>query len=318
MTKYGHYIKAYVPLIGLGIVAIFFAIATQGAILSTVSIQSILNSTMTTALVAIGAVFIFGSGNFDISLGSNVAVSAVIGGYVAIGTGNIWLALLTCLVVALVIGLIKGIFAAFIDVPMFIVTLVIGFVLSAFILVLMGDDVSIYMNEAVSEIPSFDFAAMATINALVLGAYFILCLVLFNYTKLGREIKILGGNPITARQSGIDIKRVKITAFLISAIGCALAAFILLIRIRSVGTTTATSTGMDVVVALVLGGMPLSGGPLSRVSAGIIGAITISVLNAGLTMMNLDLSVIQTSRGLIFLVVVFLASMSYRTKLLTR
>ncbi len=129
----------------------------------------------------------------------------------------------------------------------------------------------------------------------MLGAYFILCLILFNYTPLGRQIKIQGGNPITARQSGINSKKVKLIVFIISAIGVALAAFIILIRVRSVGTATGSSLGMDVLVALVLGGMPLMGGPRSRISAGIIGAATISVLNAGLTMMGLELAVIQIS-----------------------
>ena len=50
----------------------------------------------------------------------------------------------------------------------------------------------------------------------------------------------------------------------------------------------AGSLGNDVMVALVLGGMPLSGGPRSKISAGIIGAATITILNSGLTILGLD------------------------------
>ena len=70
--------------------------------------------------------------------------------------------------------------------------------------------------------------------------------------------------------------------------------------------------------ALVLGGMPLVGGPRSKISAGLVGAATITVLNAGLTMIGLDLATIQTVRAIIFLAVVYVASVSYRTKLLPR
>lgn len=64
--------------------------------------------------------------------------------------------------------------------------------------------------------------------------------------------------------------------------------------------------------------MPLTGGPRSRISAGLIGAATITVLNTGLTMMGLTTAVIQVFRAIIFLAVVYVASMTYRTKLLPR
>ena len=105
---------------------------------------------------------------------------------------------------------------------------------------------------------------MTWVNLGTLGGFFLLCAVLFNYTGLGREVRILGGNPTTARQSGLNITKVKMLAFLVGAIGVGLAAFLLLLRTRTVGYMTAVSTGTDVLVALVLGGMPLSGGPRSR------------------------------------------------------
>ena len=71
-------------------------------------------------------------------------------------------------------------------------------------------------------------------------------------------------------------------------------------------------------IALVLGGMPLSGGPRSKVSAGILGAATITVLNSGLTIMGLSTGQVQICRGIVFIVVVFISSFSYRTKLLPR
>jgi ribose transport system permease protein len=64
--------------------------------------------------------------------------------------------------------------------------------------------------------------------------------------------------------------------------------------------------------------MPLTGGPRSSIYAGVIGAASITVLTNGLTMMGLPLEVIQTCRGVVFMVVVFIASMSYRTRLLPR
>ncbi len=305
-------------MLGFFLVVIFFSFATGGAIISKVSMQSLLNQVMMTSLVSIGAVFVFGSGSFDLSLSGSVALSAVLAGFAAIATGSLFAALITSLAVSLLLGLLKGLFAAYVDVPLFIVTIVLGFMISSLVLVIMGNDATIYLNEAVKEIPSFSFGQMTVINLLILGGYFIFCLLLFNYTRLGREAKILGGNPVTARQLGMNIPKVKIMAFLVSGLGVGLAAFVLLIRTRTVGTTSAGSLGMNVLIALVLGGMPLSGGPRSKISAGLIGAATIVVLNAGLTMIGFGLASIQISRALIFLAIVFVASMTYRTKLLPR
>jgi ribose transport system permease protein len=170
----------------------------------------------------------------------------------------------------------------------------------------------------VKEIPSFDFTQMSTINTIAIIGFYLLALVLFNYTPLGIKVKTMGGSARASRQSGIDTKKTTMWLFVISSIGVALAAFIILIRTRTVGNTTATSIGNDVMVALVVGGMPLSGGPRTKISPGLLGAVTITILNSGLTIMGLSTGAIQICRGIVFIVVVLVSSLSYRTKLLPR
>ncbi len=311
-------IKNYFPLLGLLILVVFFSIATGGALLSPISLQSLLNQVIATALVALGSVFVFGSGNFDMSLGACLSLSAILGGMAAIATGSLIVAFLVCIGLSLLLGLLKGLFASFVDVPLFIVTIVLGSLLSAFTLFILGDASAVHLKDALQPLPSFSFSQMSVINLVVLLSYFSLCLVLFLFMPIGRQVKILGGNAVTARQSGIPIKKVKVGAFLIGALGIGLAAFVILVRVRNIGASTASSMGTDVMIALVLGGMPLSGGPRSRISAGLVGATSITVLNAGLTMMGLNIAVIQIFRAVVFLVVVYVASMTYRTRLLPR
>ncbi len=318
MKKQLEAVKRYFPLIGFIVVILFFSITTKGAILSETSLQSLLNQVISTALVSLGAVFVFGSGNFDMSMGGCLCLCAVVGGFAAVATGSLLVAFVVCIALSLALGILKGLFAAYVEVPLFIVTIVLGSVISALVLVLMGDDTAVHLKDAVVEIPAFSFAQMTTINLIVLGFYFILCILLFQFTKLGREVKILGGSPVTARQTGMNAVRIKLACFVIGAIGVGLAAFVILARVRNIGNTTASSMGTDVMTALVLGGMPLTGGPRSKISAGLVGAATITVLNAGLTMMGLDLALIQICRAVIFLAVVYVASTSYRTNLLPR
>lgn len=306
------------PYIGLIAVIIIFTITTEGALLSVKNLQSLSSQVIVVALVTIGAVFVFGAGYFDMSFGGCICFAAVIGGKVAIATGNIFIAAIVILAVALIFGLVKGIFAATVNVPFFIFTIVLGSVISAVVLVMMGSESTIYLSNAVKEIPTLNFAQMSIVNVVCLVAFFVLCLILFNYTSIGIRIKNMGGNIISAKQSGIDTKKTTVTAFLISAIGVAIAAFVILLRTRTVGGTTASTVGNDVMVALVLGGMPLSGGPKSKISAGLIGAATITILNSGLTIMGLTTGQIQICRGIVFIVVVLISSLSYRGKLLPR
>lgn len=318
MKKHWETIKGSFPLVGFVLVIVVFTILTKGALLSASTLTTLLSQVMLTALVSIGSVFIFGAGCFDMSMGGTLCMSAVVGCYVAIATGSIWLMLLGCLATSLVLNVLKGIFAAYVDVPLFIVTIVLGSVLSALVLLMMGSETTIYLSKAVRPLPEFGPTQMLILNALVLLGYYLVCLVLFNYTRLGREIKLLGGNPVTFRQTGLSPAKVKLIAFVVGAVGVALAAFVMLMRTRTAGAASGGSMGTDVMVALVLGGMPLTGGPRSRISAGLVGAATITTLNLGLTMMGLSTAVIQILRAIVFIAVVYVASMTYRTKLLPR
>ncbi len=310
--------KNLAPLGGLLLVTLFFAIATGGAVLDPSNMQSLGNQMIVTALVALGAVFVFGAGCFDMSIGGCVCLCAVLGAMVAIPTGSLALAFIVCMGTALILGLLKGLMAAYIEVPLFIVTIVLGMVINAAILVFMGKETTLYLRNAIPEIPALTFDQMTLANIATLGGFFIVCLAVFNYTGTGQRIKAVGGGPTAAMLSGVKLDRTRVLAFLFGAVGIGLAAFIILIRTRTVGNTTGGTLGTDTLVALVLGGMPISGGPRTKISAGLYGAATIAVLNNGLVTMGVSIGAIQIVRGLVFLAIVFVASWTYRTKLLPR
>jgi len=305
-------ISDYAPIVGFVLLSLFFFILTDGKIFSSTNLKSLTNQVLITALVGIGAVFVFGAGAFDMSMSGSVGLAAILGAKVAMETGSIVSMLVTCLIVSLTLGIIKGLLAAYVDVPFFIVTIVIGTLLGATGLLIMGKETVL----SLTNIPTIE--DMTVINILTLGGYFLLGVILFNYTKIGKSCKLIGANEIAARQSGINIEQNKITAFLIAALGASLAAMIILLRTKTASPTTGGTIGFDIIVALVLGGMPLSGGPRSKISAGVIGAATITVLNSGLVIMGAGTGTIQIFRGVIFLVVVFVASLNYRTQLLPR
>jgi ribose transport system permease protein len=305
-------VSDFAPIVGFVLIAVFFSIMTDGKIFGPTNIKSLTNQVIVTALVGLGAVFVFGAGAFDMSMSGSVCLTAIIGAKVAMATGSIAYMLIACVVVSLTLGIIKGLLAAYVDVPFFIVTIVIGALLGALGLLIMGKETVL----SVTNIPNI--IDMTPINIITLGGFYLITLVLFNYTKIGKSCKLIGGNAVAATQSGINIEKNKIIAFLIAALGVSLAAFIILLRTKTASPTTGGTIGIDIMVALVLGGMPLSGGPRSKISAAIVGAATITVLNSGLIIMGVGTGTIQIFRGVIFLAVVLVASLNYRTQLLPR
>ena len=143
--------------------------------------------------------------------------------------------------------------------------------------------------------------------AMFLG-YFILCIIVYHFTPVGRRLRFVGGNPNCADQTGISAKRSTYVSFFMAGIGVGVASIFTIIRSGSVSTEVGSGMGMDVMLATVLGGMSIFGGARSNAYAGLMGALTVSALNKGLLMTGVSSTAIQGVRGIVFLLLVFLNS----------
>ncbi len=306
-----------VPVIGLAMLLIVYVIAgTVMDIRLDKGFEAIINSSVVCAVVATGAVFIYTLGSFDISLGAATLVSAMIGGMTYNATESVAMMFIACIAVAVAIELASSLLAAFLNLPVFITTVAMMSILNAFALVLIringtGDSIKI----AAEAVAPFDTMAFKLI---VLIAYLIFAIFMFKYTKIGRNQKFLGGNPICAKLTGISMKKMAIVAFVLCGIGIGLGAILTITYAPTISRNTASGIGMNVVLAIVFGGMPVSGGAKSKISAAVIGAITISVLDQIMLVLQLGSGMSQIVKAIIFLAVIELTSLGYRTKMLAR
>lgn len=157
------------------------------------------------------------------SISGSVGLTAIIWAKVAMATGSIAYMVLACLLVALASDSMKGLLAAYVNVPFFIVTIVIG---RCSCLRAGGDG---HRNRAVCD-PNPHYRGYDVDQIITLSGYYLAGLLLFNLHKDRQESgKLIGGNEVAARQSGINIESTKIIAFLIAAVGVALAATIILL-----------------------------------------------------------------------------------------
>ena len=305
------------PLIGLLILCVtFFVMGTVQDINIPYGIRSIVNQSVIVATVATGAIFIYTLGSFDISLGASVAVSALLGGMAYNATGSLLVMILVNVGVAIFVALFNSVLASVFNLPVFVTTIAMLSVLNALVQVL------IRINNTGAEIavPRDAVAMLNTVwfKILVLALFFLLCVFIFNFTKIGRKQKLLGGNPVCAKLTGISGKKMAIIAFAVSGLGVGLGAFLSTVYAPTLTRNTGSSIGMDVIIAIVFGGMPVSGGARSKIAAAVIGAFSMTLLSQIMTMLNLNSGIGQMVKAVIFLLVVFVATFNQRGKMLPR
>ena len=310
-------IPAFASIAGLIIlIAAYYIIGALRDANVAYGLKAVVNQSVVVALVATGAVFIYTLGSFDISLGAATGVSALLGAMAYNATGSLIAMFLVCVGVALLIGFINSSLASVFNLPIFVTTVAMMSVLSAFMLILIGlngaGDTIKVKAKAVKPLDNIPF------KVAVLIAYVALCWFVFTLLPVGRQSKFIGGNPVCAKLSGISAKRMAVVAAMISAVGIGLGAFLTIVYAPTLNKDAASSIGMDVIIAIVFGGMPVSGGPRSRITAAVVGAFSMGFLTQIMTMLNLGSGFGQMVKAVIFLTVVFIAMGDQRGKLLTR
>lgn len=287
-------------------------------------LTNVINRGTVLVLVATGAIFIYTLGSFDISLGASTLLCATVGVLTYNSTQNVVLTVVVMFAVGVGCSLLSSLLASVFRIPVFVTTVAMMSVLSAIasqLIISNGSGNGITLPKTVFGALDSPFVKVAFIAVWVL-----ICLFIFNFTKIGRREKFLGANPFCAKLTGISMYKYAVIAFVIAGIGVALGAIFTLSYSPTVNTGTASSIGMDILVAIVFGGMPISGGPRSKIYASLIGGFSYVLLNL---MLNIMLRMIgvdsQGSQGItqiisavFFLAVVYLASMNYRAKNLPR
>jgi len=128
--------------------------------------------------------------------------------------------------------------------------------------------------------------------------------LIMNKSRLGRHIYAVGGNPLAARFSGIDVARVKFLVHSFAGLMAGLAGIVLASRMYSGQPTAGDGAEMDAIAAVVVGGTSMAGGS-GKIGGTIIGALIIGVLNNGLNLLNVNSFWQYVVKGVVILLAVF-------------
>ncbi len=316
--------QTLIDILPLAALAVLFAafcgiVAGKGYRLD-MYLNIIFNEGVVLAVVATGAVFIYSLGSFDISLGASTLFSATLGVMAYNATGSLPVMLLVIFVIAVGCSLLSSVLASVFHIPVFVTTVAMMSVLSA-----IASQIISVNGGALGgiSIPSEVVAPFEppVIKIIFLVVFCAVCFFIFDFTKVGRRQKFLGGNPVCAKLSGISLNKYAIIAFVIAGVGVGLGAFLTLVYTPSVTASTASSIGMNILVAIVFGGMPISGGPRSRIYSALIGGFSYILLNNILKLIidsNTGYGISQIVSAVFFLAVVYVTGLNYRTRNLPR
>lgn len=296
-------------LFGLILLCIGFGILNP-TFLSLGNLSNILLQSTPVALVSVGMTFVILAGSIDLSVGSVLALSGVVFG-LAIQHGTpLSLAIGAALLVGSVCGATSGLLVAEARVPSFVVTL--GMMSSA-----RGLSLWLTNGRSVSDFPlsllEFTGATILGIplpSILMVGS-FILGHIFLRFTVWGRHLSAVGSSAQTAWLCGVPVPKYTVFVFAMSGLFAALASVVVTGRLNSAHPLAGGLYELDAIAAVVIGGGSFTGGRATMFGT-LAGALVLSVLKNGLSILNIGSYAQQITVGLI--VVATVALDTYKTR----
>lgn len=286
--------KRIVPVAGLVILFLMFAFTTDGKFLAWVNLQNLIIQSAITMVAAVGTAFVMAHNNLDFSLGGACALSCALS-YLIAGQR-----LILFFILCIVFGVVCGLFSAMLhikgQIPAFMAGMCLMFA-GRGVAQSVAAEKNMLMIRAAS-LNNIGFFLTVLIVVVALG------MLVFNYTKIGKYQKLIGTNPNAAELSGISVSKYKTIAFAISGATIGIAACLTVIRSAAIIGNTGLNLETNVLLALSLGGISITGGSATRMRSAIIGALIFFILNNGLTLWGLNPDYVDIVKAIFFLLTV--------------
>ncbi len=296
-SKYGIYF-AFVLLVGIMAVKSppFRTLANAENILQQISVNGI---------IAIGMTLVIITAGIDLSVGSVLALSAVVATSFA-HPGKHWLIVpvLMGVIVGLACGTVNGLLIAKRRLAPFIVTLGMMTVARGLALVYTSGRPVNDLSDPYNEIGGGSFGPVPFPALIFLGAV-LLGIFILHFTRFGRYVYAVGGNELAAKVSGVNTDTVLIGVYALTGALAGVAGIVLSSRVMSGPPATGAGSELDAIAAVVIGGTSLSGG-IGSIAGTIVGVLIIGVMNNGLDLLDVSSYWQSIVKGLIIVLAVLL------------
>jgi ribose transport system permease protein len=276
------------PLLLFAVVFIVFGLAAPQS-LRYQSIENALKQASYVGIVAVGMTFVLLTGGIDLSVGSNMYVSAVVAGlamqHYSIGP---WPALLLCLLVGALFGTINAIAVTRLKIMPFVVTLAM-MVTGRGIGLMFSKSRAVSFPDSVTGLGPAEFLGIVPYPIVIFAGVVFCAWSLLEQTTLGRQIYAVGYDREAAHKAGVGIDRSLVTAYVLCGVFASLGGFISVAQLGNVNAGFGKGDEFDAIAAAVLGGVSLFGG-VGRVFPGVVlGAAFIQAVSISLVSARVDL-----------------------------
>ena len=250
------------------------------------NITNVIRQVAVTGIAAAGMTMIMLTGGIDLTPGSTVGLVGVVCALLMKETSApIWLVVLAGVGVGMVIGLINGVLIAYAKMPPLICTLAVMHGIRGLCYIL-TDGMPIFGFPPAFGFLGKSYIAGIPVPVIILAIVIFAISVLLNKTSMGRHIYAIGGNREALRLSGVNVQKRLVQVYGLSGILFGLAGVVLLSRISSAQPSAGNGFEFDVVTAVVLGGISVSGGE-GKLSGAITGVLIMGILANGMTLLNI-------------------------------
>ena len=289
--------KGLLPFLGLVIILGVMYWLTEGRIMQPRRVRLLLSQVYYPMIVATGVFFVMTLGSIDFTEGSTLGVASIV--ISQLSFYNIPLAILGGILTGAAIGAVNGFFHVKFKLQSFIVTICTMYLFRG-ICAYMTTETAIPASAAIKALDIDNLKIGITVAVLIVAW------LLFRFTRIGNDVKAVGSGETAARFSGVRTDRVKFLVFVAAGALTGLAAFVNVIKVGSITATAGNQLETQILISLVLGGLPITGGAKVRFSNIIVGTLIYTVLNNGLVMLGLESATQQLIKGIVFLVFVAL------------
>ncbi|MBN1479137.1 ABC transporter permease [candidate division KSB1 bacterium] len=280
------------------------------------SLLNIVKQASYIGIVAVGMTFVLLTAGIDLSVGSNMYVSAIVAGLAIDNYGiSPWLALFVCLFIGFLFGSINAFFITKVKIVPFIVTLA-TMVAGRGLGLLLTKSRAVNFPDAVIHIGSIQLFGFLPLPILIFAIVVLFAYLFLNNMPLGRQMYAVGHDIQAAQKAGIHTSKVLATSYMICGLLAALGGFISVAQLGIVNSGFGKGDEFDAIAAAVLGGTSLFGGVGSVFPGTVLGAILIQMVWSGLVFTQVNLYL----QPLVFAGILFLAVFldSVRSRLLTK
>ena len=235
----------------LAIFVVFFAALSFASpyFLTTKNIMNVMSQVSSTALMAIGMTLVIITSGIDLSVGSTLGLSGMVGCMILMNTQNIILGVLAMILIGVLVGLVNGILVGYLQLPAFIVTLGTMKICRSLDYVISNASTASKFPEVYSFLGKGKVGGAFPVYIIFIFVMFAIFIWVMGKTKFGRYLYAIGSNAESARLTGINVKFNVMMAYAISGLMCGLAAWIMTSRLMACDATYGDGAEMDAIAA---------------------------------------------------------------------